>query len=99
MKKKIHINQHVIKANAKKGEINPVITVKTYKDNTYGHEVYVDGPCVIKYNPYKPLPCGAKVWIETDAVVDVWVREKSFLGSDLKVKDDRYSHMKLIGRK
>ena len=35
MKKKIHINQHVIKANAKKGEINPVITVKTYKDNTY----------------------------------------------------------------
>jgi hypothetical protein len=99
MKKKIHINQHVIKANAKKGEINPVITVKTYKDNTYGHEVYVDGPCVIKYNPYKPLPCGAKVWIETDAVVDIWVREKSFLGSDLKVKDDRYSHMKLIGRK
>ena len=95
MKKKIHINQHVIKANAKKGESNPVITVKTYKDNTYGHEVYVDGPCVIKYNPYKPLSCGAKVWIETDASVDVWVREGSFLGSNLKVRQD----MKLVGRK
>ena len=98
MKKKIHINQHVIKANARKGESNPVITVKTYKDNTYGHEVYVDGPCVIKYSPYKPLPCGAKVWIETDAVVDVWVREGSFLGSDLKVREDM-KDMKLVGRK
>tara|TARA_R100000808_G_C2130177_1_gene139509 strand:- start:1088 stop:1309 length:222 start_codon:yes stop_codon:yes gene_type:complete len=71
MKKKIHINQHVIKANAKKGERNPVITVKTYKDNTYGHEVYVDGPCKIIYSPDKPLSCGAKVWIETQANVEV----------------------------
>ena len=43
MKKKIHINQHVIKANAKHNINEPVITVKTYKDNSYGHEVYVDG--------------------------------------------------------
>lgn len=45
MKKIIHINQHVIKANAKSGERNPVITVKTYKSNDYGHTVEVDGPC------------------------------------------------------
>ena len=65
MKKIIHINQHVIKRNAKTGEREPVITVKTYKDNTYGHEVMVDGPCKIVYSPDKPLSCGAKVWIET----------------------------------
>ena len=34
MKKVIHINQHVIKSNAKSGEREPVITVKTYKDIT-----------------------------------------------------------------
>lgn len=88
MKKKIHINQHVIKANAKHNINEPVITVKTYKDNTDGHEVYVDGPCVIKYNPYKPLPCGAEVWIETESQVDVW--EKA---------EGKFYDMKLVGRK
>ena len=71
MKKIIHINQHIIKRNAKTGEREPVITVKTYKDNTYGHEVYVDSPCKIVYSPDKPLSCGAKVWIETEGEVRV----------------------------
>tara|TARA_R110002126_G_scaffold3193_2_gene17900 strand:- start:36 stop:254 length:219 start_codon:yes stop_codon:yes gene_type:complete len=71
MKKIIHINQHIIKSNAKTGQRDPVITVKTYKDNTYGHEVYVDGPCKIVYSPDKPLSCGAKVWIETQDEVRV----------------------------
>lgn len=65
MKRYIHINQHVIKRNAKTGEREPVITVKTYKSNHYGHEVIIDGPCKIVYSPDKPLSCGAKVWIET----------------------------------
>ena len=67
VKKIIHINQHIIKRNAKIGERNPVITVKTYKDNIYSNEVYVDGPCKIIYSPDKPLSCGAKVWIETQS--------------------------------
>ena len=71
MKKIIHINQHVIKANAKSGERNPVITVKTYKSNAYGHTVKVDGPCKIVYSPDKPLSCGAKVWIETESEVTI----------------------------
>jgi hypothetical protein len=71
MKKIIHINQHVIRSNSKTGEREPVITVKTYKDNNYAHEVYVDGPCKIVYSPDKPLSCGAKVWIETEAEVKI----------------------------
>ena len=71
IKKVIHINQHIIKRNAKTGEREPVITVKTYKDNRYAKEVYVDGPCKIIYSPDKPLSCGAKVWIETLANVEV----------------------------
>ena len=70
MKKIIHINQHVIRSNSKTGERKPVITVKTYKDNNYAREVYVDGPCKIVYSPDKPLSCGAKVWIETQAEVE-----------------------------
>ena len=76
MKKRIHINQHIIKANAKNGESEPVITVKTYDSNTYGHTVEIldkDGNVVatVVYSPDKPLSCGAKVWIETDAEVTI----------------------------
>ena len=39
--KRIHINQHVIKANAKSGDRNPVITVKTSKSNEYAHAVHI----------------------------------------------------------
>jgi hypothetical protein len=43
MKTIIHVNQHVIKANAKTGKNDPVLTVKTYKSNTYAHEVDILG--------------------------------------------------------
>ena len=69
MKKYIHINQHKIKSNHKNNKREPVITVKTYKSNTYGHQVHILGECKVVYSPDKPLSCGAKVWIETDAEV------------------------------
>tara|TARA_R110000751_G_scaffold226786_1_gene328680 strand:+ start:256 stop:429 length:174 start_codon:yes stop_codon:yes gene_type:complete len=47
----------------------PVITVKTYKSNEYGHDVQILGESRVVYSPNKPLPCGAKVWIETEAPV------------------------------
>lgn len=71
MKTIIHVNQHEIKANAKNGTTNPVLTVKTYKDNIYAHEVVIKGDSKIVYSPDKPLSCGAKVWIETNAEVEV----------------------------
>jgi len=77
MKTIIHVNQHVIKANAKNGTSDPVLTVKTYKENRYAHEVDIKGPSRIVYSPDKPLSCGAKVWIETDAEVEVLVYEEA----------------------
>lgn len=70
MKTIIHINQHVIRANKKNGEENPVITCKTYKENIYAKEVEIldeSGNVIAKviYSPDKPLSCGARVWIET----------------------------------
>lgn len=66
MKAKIHINQHVIRSNRKHGEDNPCITVKTYKANTYCHEVHLKGPSKVVYSQDKPLSCGAHVWIEAE---------------------------------
>lgn len=71
MKTIIHVNQHVIKANKKNGVNNPVLTVKTYKDNKYAHEVEILGPSKIVYQPNKPLSCGAHVWIETQSEVNI----------------------------
>jgi len=70
MKTRIHVNQHNIKANNKGGAL-PVITVKDYKDNRKtNHAVIVDDDgkpiASVIYSPDNPLPCGAKVWIETE---------------------------------
>ena len=65
MKTIIHVNQHVVKSNRKNGDINPVLTVKTYKENRYAHEVEIKGDSKVVYSPDKPLSCGAHVWIET----------------------------------
>jgi hypothetical protein len=75
-KKWIHVNQAVIKRNRKTGSREPVITCKTYDSNTYGHTVVIydkDGIEVARvvYSPDKPLGCGAHVWLETTARVEV----------------------------
>jgi hypothetical protein len=74
MKKKIHINQHNIRHNIKNDKDKPVITCKTYKENVYGHTVEILGPSQVVY-PEKPMSCGARVWVETEAPVRVFDRE------------------------
>jgi hypothetical protein len=81
MKTIIHINQHEIKKNNKNNTENPVITCKTYKNNTYANEVIIYGQdgleaAKIKYSPNKPLSCGAKVWIETFNKIECYKKEK-----------------------
>ena len=71
MKTMIHVNQHIIKSNRKNGASDPVLTVKTYKDNRYAHEVLIKGDSKVVYSPDKPLSCGAHVWIETQGKVVV----------------------------
>ena len=71
MKTVVHVNQHIIRSNSQTGEREPVLTVKTYKDNTYAKRVQIAGPCTVVYSPDKPLSCGAKVWIETQGNVEV----------------------------
>ena len=73
----IHVNQHEIKKNRKNGTVNPVLTVKVGSNarkangtNIYANEAIIrdsrgkEGARVV-YRPFKPLSCGAHVWIET----------------------------------
>jgi len=69
MKTIIHVNQHQIRHNHKHGTRDPVLTVKTYKSNTYASEVEIKGPSKIVYSEDKPLSCGARVWIVTESEV------------------------------
>lgn len=61
---RIHVNQHIIRANAKNNAKDPVFTVKCRNTNTYTNSVEIEGRCRLIYSPDKPLSCGAKVWIE-----------------------------------
>jgi len=67
---KIRIKWKIAKwLNKKTRSRDPVLTVKTYKSNTYCHELKITGPSKVIYSPDKPLSCGAKVWIETESEI------------------------------
>jgi hypothetical protein len=68
---RIHVNQHRVRANAKHGTADPVLTVKRGSTNTYCHAVAINGPSRVVYSPERPLSCGARVWIETTATVEL----------------------------
>jgi hypothetical protein len=72
--KRIHVNQHNIKANGKDCITTPtgglpVFTVKNRGKTYIGHKVNIDGISELIYEPQKPLECGAKVWIQTKSKV------------------------------
>lgn len=69
--KRIHVNQHNIRANNKNDEQLPPLTIKTSTANHKGYDAIIYGSSRVVYSPDKPLSCGAKVWIETHAPVEV----------------------------
>lgn len=80
--KRVHVNMHAIRRNKKRergdleGEIEPVITVKHGKNNTYGFEVDMPDGCSVIYRPEKPLSCGATLWVSTRGRVIVDGKER-----------------------
>jgi len=65
----IHVNQIVIRNNKKTGARAPVIAIKRGRKTEYAHEALIHGPAQVVYSPDKPLSCGARVWISTEAEV------------------------------
>ena len=71
MKTVIHVNQHIIKSNAKGETDLPPLTVKDYKQNRKARRVIILGPCEVVYSPDNPLSCGARCWVETHSEVEI----------------------------
>jgi hypothetical protein len=67
----IHINRNIIQANAKHKKQDPVCRVEENGVVTYCMEVDIKGPSRMVYSPDKPRSCGAKLWIETDADIEM----------------------------
>lgn len=70
MKTIIHVNQHIIKSNAKTGSEAAPLTVKDYTQNRKARiaDILDDAGNVVarvRYEPNDPLSCGARVWVET----------------------------------
>lgn len=70
--KRIHVNVNVIRHNKKYGNTLPACRTEDVdsKETTYSKEVWIWGPSKLVYSPEKPLPCGAKLYIETWADVE-----------------------------
>ena len=71
MKRYIHVNQHKIRSNKKNDTLEPVITIKEGRKNTYCSEVEILGPSRVVYggNEKTLLSCGARVIIETESEI------------------------------
>lgn len=68
---RIHVNQHIIKANRLNDEDEPPLSVKQRGRTKRARRVSILGPSCLVYQPNAPLSCGARVWIETEAPVEV----------------------------
>ena len=69
MKKQIHVNRQVLQQNKKYNENNPAVSIRTYKGVTRCYKALIEGPSHVIHNEDHPLPCGARVWIETQSNV------------------------------
>jgi hypothetical protein len=76
----VHVNVNRIKSNGVKlregavttlAELEPVVTAKPSRSETgvYGQRIAIldalgNEVAYVTYDPFHPLPCGAKAWIE-----------------------------------
>jgi hypothetical protein len=74
----VHVHQQIIALNRKHGRNDPPLTVKTFASEARhakpvsarkAHTAHITGPSRIVHSPHEPLPCGARVWIETNSEV------------------------------
>jgi hypothetical protein len=79
----VHVNKQNVGMNAKDGGNRPVYIVRSGLNGTsrYAREVIIHGPSRFIYNGDQ-LRCGARAWLETDAVVEL-IDEMTFAASRL----------------
>lgn len=71
----VHVNSNTIKSNVKWGERAPPLTVRKGRHEIIARaqeiRLETDPPVLIRYSPDEPLPCGARVWVETEAAASI----------------------------
>ena len=86
----------MIRKNTKELTDDPVLTVKTYKDNNYAHEAIIrtkDGREVVRvvYRPHDPLSCGAEFGLrQKQMTIDVELVERKDLIKNFKLHNGCY---------
>lgn len=69
---RIHVRRDIIAKDGKTGSNGRAIGIETTgRRKRYGRSVIIVGPAKVVYRPDRPLSCGAKCWIETNAPVIV----------------------------
>lgn len=73
MRRIIHVHQQRIRRNirAAPADREPPVIIVEGKTRRYANTLEIKGPCRLVYSPDKPLGCGARLWIETVAEVEV----------------------------
>jgi hypothetical protein len=75
--KRLHVHQQEIRRAMTNQEFStPVCIVQTSKGSVRGRAIHIkdrngDIVCTLKQQLYKPLSCGARVFIETTAEIEV----------------------------
>lgn len=69
--KRIHVNQHIIKHNIKNQTDQPTCTVQWKGKSYVGRDVLIKGESQVKQRMNAPLSCGARIWVETRAEVEI----------------------------
>lgn len=69
--KRIHVNQHIVRANIKAEADNHSVTVQWKGKSYIARDVAVRGASTVMQRMNKPLSCGARIWIETRAEVEI----------------------------
>jgi len=73
--KRIHVDRRIVAQNRKRGENKPAVTVQLSSGSLKARRVSVLGNSEVVQADgvrVKPLNCGARIWIETRAAVEVF---------------------------
>lgn len=71
--KRIHVNQHNLRGRVRGTCSDPCYTVKHKGQTLWATEVVIDGPSRLVERIDNPLGCGARLWIETTAAVQLHI--------------------------
>ena len=69
--KRLHVNQHILRSNRKHGLADPPITIQTSRGSQRCRTARIMGESSLVYRPDKPISCGAVLWIETTARIEI----------------------------